>query len=101
VYCPEFPRPNFPEHDNLGDLARDLGQNESAAGYFEKSLAIAERLAQAEPKRADLQRDLFVSHWRVGNLAAALATLEALKKDGRMLPADEKWLTQLRELVRK
>jgi tetratricopeptide (TPR) repeat protein len=35
-------------------------------------LAIAERLAQAEPDRADYQRDLSVSYERVGDLYRAL-----------------------------
>ncbi len=88
-------------YNKLGELASDLGQNESAQAYFQKTLAIAERLAQAEPSRADLQRDLFFSYYKLGDFPRALAILEDLKNDGRLLPIDEPWLTKLRELIQK
>jgi tetratricopeptide (TPR) repeat protein len=88
-------------HERLGDLSRALGQNEAAQAYFQKSLAVRERLARAEPNRADLQRDLFVSYCKLNDLPRALAILEALKKDDRLLPTDESWLAELRELVQK
>lgn len=37
------------------------GQAEQAREFFEKSLAIRTRLAEAEPGRADYQRDLCAS----------------------------------------
>jgi hypothetical protein len=46
--------------------ASTLGQGEAAREAYQKSLDIAERLAQAEPDRADYQRDLVVSLWKVG-----------------------------------
>ena len=45
----------------MGDLYRALGQGEQARDAFANSLAIAERLAQADPDRADYQRDLITS----------------------------------------
>ncbi len=88
-------------YHQLGSLAHHLGQNEQAQAYFQKALAITERLAQVEPNRADLQRDLCVSYWRLNDFPRALAILEALKKEGRMLPTDESHLTELRNLVQK
>ena len=75
-----------------------------------KSLAIAERLAQAEPDRADYQRDLAVSHWRLGteddpaaegHLRRALGVLMSMKETGRLDPVDEPHIEQLRELLRQ
>ena len=42
----------------MGDLFSALGQGEDARQAFAKALAIRERLAKAEPDRADYQRDL-------------------------------------------
>ena len=59
-------------YNKLGDLLRTLRQGEQAHRYYEKSLAIAERLAAAEPNRADYQRDLSVSYNRLGDLLGSL-----------------------------
>jgi hypothetical protein len=65
-----------------------LGQGEEARQAFPKSLAIRERLAQAEPGRADYQRDLIVSWVRMSeieparareHLSRALAIAQALR----------------------
>ncbi|MCA8962198.1 MAG: tetratricopeptide repeat protein, partial [Planctomycetes bacterium] len=47
-------------------------QGDQARRAFEEALAIAQRLADAEPDRADYQRDLSVSHERMGDLYVAL-----------------------------
>jgi len=57
-----------------------LGQGEAARDFFEKDLAISERLARAEPERADYQRDLSVSYERLGDL---------LRKEGNVGAAGE------------
>jgi tetratricopeptide (TPR) repeat protein len=88
-------------YHQLGILAHHLGQNEQAQAYFQKDLAIAERLALAEPNRADLQRDLFISYSQLNDFPRALAILEILKKEGRILPTDEPYLDELRNLVQK
>ena len=44
-----------------------LGRGEEALARYQASLAIAERLAAAEPDRADYQRDLSVSHERMAS----------------------------------
>jgi tetratricopeptide (TPR) repeat protein len=56
----------------VGDLFRGLGQGDQARQAFGKSLAIRERLAQAEPDRADYQRDLSVSYNKMGDLFRGL-----------------------------
>jgi tetratricopeptide (TPR) repeat protein len=56
----------------MGNLYLALGQGDQAREAFLKDLAIAERLAQAEPDRADYQRDLSVSYNKMGNLYLAL-----------------------------
>ncbi len=56
-------------YNKVGDLYRDLGQGEQARQAFLNARSrFAERLAQAEPDRADYQRDLSVSYERVGDL---------------------------------
>ena len=52
----------------MGDLYRALGQGEQARRAYEQSLEIFERLARAEPDRADYQRGLAVSYERMGDL---------------------------------
>jgi tetratricopeptide (TPR) repeat protein len=56
----------------MGDLYRALGQGEQARDAYARSLAIRERLAKAEPDRADYQRDLSVSYNKMGDLYGAL-----------------------------
>jgi tetratricopeptide (TPR) repeat protein len=50
----------------MGDLYRALGQGDQAQQAYRNSHAILERLAQAEPDRADYQRDLSVSYSKLG-----------------------------------
>ena len=64
----------------MGDLYRALGQGEQAREAYLKSLAIAEWLAQAEPDRADYQRDLSVSYNRMGDLYRALGQGEQARE---------------------
>ena len=67
-------------YEKLGDLMRALGQGEQAREFFEKSLAIAQRLADAEPGRADYQRDLSVSYNKLGDLMIALGQGEQARE---------------------
>ena len=53
--------------------AGDLGE---ARAQFAKGLAIAERLAAADPGHAGWQRDLSVSHAKLGALAEAAGDRE-------------------------
>jgi hypothetical protein len=81
----------------MGDLFSALGQGEQAQQAFAKALAIRERLAQAEPGRADYQRDLIVSRVRMSeiepasareHLSRALDIARRLHDEGRLAPAD-------------
>jgi tetratricopeptide (TPR) repeat protein len=67
-------------YERLGDLLRYLGQGEGAQKYYEQSLALSERLARAEPNRADYQRDLSVSYERLGDLLRDLGQGEGAQK---------------------
>jgi len=49
-----------------------LGKGQEARSYFTDSLEIARRLAEAEPDRADYQRDLSVTYNKLGDLMRAL-----------------------------
>jgi hypothetical protein len=50
----------------MGDLCGALGQGDQARVAYAKVLAIAERLAKAEPDRTDYQVDLVISLVRIG-----------------------------------
>jgi tetratricopeptide (TPR) repeat protein len=55
-------------YDRIGDIYRVLGQGEKAGEAYQNSLQIREQLAEAEPDRADYQRDLSISYNKVGDL---------------------------------
>jgi hypothetical protein len=86
----------------MGDLYGALGQGDEARQALLKSLAIAERLALAEPDRADYQRDLIVSCVRISesvpdearmHLLRALDIAVKLKSQGRLAPPDA-WMPE-------
>lgn len=90
----------------MGDLYRALGQGEQTQEAYLESLEIAERLVEAEPERADYQRDLVISLMRTAEgpedrerLQRALSILEALRSEGRLAPVDEPMLAELRRLL--
>ena len=58
--------------DTLGDLHSAQGNSEPARQLFEQSLQIHQQLANAEPERADRQRDLAASHNKIGERCAAM-----------------------------
>jgi hypothetical protein len=64
----------------MGDLYVALGQGEAARQAYQGSLEIRERLAKAEPDRADYQRDLSVSYIKMGDLYVALGQGEAARQ---------------------
>jgi hypothetical protein len=69
----------------MGDLYSALGQGEQARQAFSASLAIRQRLAEAEPDRADYQRDLSVSYSR---MAAMLIEANDVPSALRMFASD-------------
>jgi hypothetical protein len=60
-----------------GDALMVLGATDQAMARYKEGHAIMERLARAEPGRADYQRDLSVSYERMGELYRALGQGEA------------------------
>jgi tetratricopeptide (TPR) repeat protein len=58
--------------NNLGDMERALGRSASAYEAYLQSLAIAESLVAETPESIEFQRDLSVSHRKMGALAAEL-----------------------------
>jgi hypothetical protein len=92
----------------MGDLYRALGQGESARQAYQGSLEIRERLAKAEPDRADYQLDLVISLVKIGTvvepadrapLQQALAILLRLEQQGRLAPADQPKIEALRQML--
>ena len=88
----------------MGDLYRALGEGEKARDAYQSALAIAERLASREPDRADYQRDLAVSYYRMGLLggdhAATYFTkahnlLIRMRDRGILQPTDYSFIEEL------
>jgi hypothetical protein len=93
----------------MGDLYGALGQGEQARDAYLNALRIRERLAQAEPDRADYQVDLAISLSRVGTagdsfsaeaVERALAILLRLQGERRLAPDREPMIPALREMLR-
>ena len=88
--------------DQIGDVLKAHGNLPEALKSFRDGLAIADRLAKADPGNAGWQVDLVVSNWKLaanGDDAArrftfVVATLRKLKDENRLTPAQEKWLPQ-------
>ncbi|GAK54553.1 SEFIR domain protein [Candidatus Moduliflexus flocculans] len=64
----------------LGDLQRNRGSISAAEDSYRKSLALAERLAQADPANAEAQRDLSISYNKLGDLALQRGDLNAAQQ---------------------
>ena len=63
----------------IGDVLRDQGTLAEAVASYRAAMAIAERLAEADPDNAGSQRDLSVSHNKIGDVLRAQGDLsEAL-----------------------
>ena len=76
----------------IGDVQQAQGDLGAALTSYRASLAIAERLAKADPGNAGWQRDLSVSHIKIGDvqqaqgdLAAALTSYQASLAIGERL----------------
>jgi hypothetical protein len=92
----------------MGDLYVRLGDGGAGRDAFEKSLEIRKKLSEAEPARADYQRDLFVSYYKLGTVDPArgrpffeqsLQILLQLEAAGRLDPADRPHIETLRKLA--
>jgi hypothetical protein len=91
----------------MGDLYGSLGQGEQARESYASSLAIAERLAKAEPDRADYQVDFVNSLVKIGTseppsiepLVKALKILQALEQEGRLSPEHSLKIGALQKMI--
>jgi hypothetical protein len=91
----------------LGDAIAPYGNLQATLAAYRAGLAIAERLAAADPSSATAQRDLFVSHNKVGDVLvaqgqgeAALAAYRAgLAIAERLAAADPSSATTQRDLT--
>jgi tetratricopeptide (TPR) repeat protein len=63
----------------IADVLVNLGNLREARRLFVEAQRIRERLAQAEPDRADYQRDLSVSYNKMGDLYSALGQGDAAR----------------------
>ena len=86
-----------------GDIAVEQGDLGAARARYQESLELRKRLAAADPSSASLQRDLWVSMWRLvkfpgsGVTWAAIATaLEGMQRQGVLAPTDVHFLQQAR-----
>ena len=93
-------------HDKVGDVLVAQGDTAGALAAYRASLAIAERLAAADPGNAGWQRDLAVSHNKVGDvllaqgdaagaLAAYRASLAIAERLAAADPANADWQRDL------
>ena len=71
---PDWTRNLSVSHGKLGDLALRVDESDAgvaaARAWYEKALAIDQRLSSADPGNPLLQRDLYASYMRLGNLDA-------------------------------
>jgi tetratricopeptide (TPR) repeat protein len=102
-----------PEHPGFAAVADQEAQAHLALGFMDRAVArytqlqtLRERLAAAEPQRADYQRDLSVSYIKVGDLYRALgqgeqareAYLQALAIHERLAAAEPQRADYQRDL---
>ena len=97
-------------------MAGTQGKLEEAAQAYRDSLTIRKTLATSDPGNTDWQRDLWVSYWRLADLAErrmkageaqaywkqAFDILSAIDKRGLHLsPEDRQYLEALRDKVKE
>jgi hypothetical protein len=58
-------------HNKIGDVQRAHGNLSAALSSYRASLAIIERLTAADPKNAQWQTDLVISHYNLASLDPA------------------------------
>ena len=63
--------------NKLGDVSLQLGQVQTAKGYFQDSLAIGKKRADDDPKDSKAQRDLSVSFTKLGDVSLQLGQVPA------------------------
>src|SRR5204863_32280 len=63
-------------YNNLGDVTLQLGKAVEALAFFRKGLEVRQKLASADPRSAEAQRDLSVSYQRLGDVARSLGKVD-------------------------
>jgi len=84
-------------------VQRAQGDSTAALTSYQAGLAIAERLAAADPGNTGWQRDVVVSYWKVASLAGpkeerqrllstGLDALTKLRDSGQLRDSEEGWI---------
>jgi hypothetical protein len=94
---------------NLGDAATVHGDKEAARSAYAESVAVMRGLLEREPSNALWQSDLALLETKSALLSEgearrkqlndALAIVEALARDGRLVGPQTQWPDQLRKLL--
>jgi hypothetical protein len=71
-------------HNQVGDVLRAQGDLAGALKAYRGSLAVATRLAAADPSNAGWQRDLAVSHYKLAMFARQQGNEAGLESELRM-----------------
>jgi hypothetical protein len=61
-------------------MEAERGDSEAASGYFQRSLEIRTKIVRLDPSVGHWQRELIVPHWRLGDFAAARASLDKARQ---------------------
>jgi tetratricopeptide (TPR) repeat protein len=93
------PRERSAANDELGNVLVQGGDLAAAKARYEASLALSERLAAEDPGSAQARRDVSVSLERLGDVrwSDVAARLQAMKDEGTLFPADERFLELARQ----
>lgn len=92
------------------DALKALGATDRAMARYREAMEITERLARAEPQRADFQWDLVVSLWHMADLAEdggtdhlerALGILHRLDAAGGLYPEQREGIARFEERLRQ
>jgi len=94
---------------SLGDVQVEQGKTDAAWENYAKATAISEKLAADHPRNGQWRWDLFRAYQRLASTrppgaeyhARALAVIEAMKADGVLDPANEKWIEVTRERLQE
>ena len=93
--------------ERIGDIERHAGKKTAAREHYEESLAIARRLAQAQPESLKPALDVVsslthvaaVSESPLGYYQEALDIVLTLDRAGRLRPEDRPYIAQMRAAV--
>jgi tetratricopeptide (TPR) repeat protein len=101
----EWQRDLAVSYEKIGDVLVEQLKPAEALQSFRRSLEIAERLARSDPDNPGWQFDLVGSNWKLAQhgdkparrFAFIIATLQKMKKENRLTPAQAKWLPEAKK----